>query len=324
MVKLWTEIETEMLETMYDHKRPVREIAEVLKRSNKSVVNKANTLGLGKINLLTEKEIQYIIDNYKNYNLKEIAKELNRTKSFVCRKAKKLGLDMNCKKKEITKGYIDNEGHYHKKGWKRKTEEEIKKNHKQSSLRMKEWHNTHEHPKGMLNKTHSKEYKQEISKRVIKYWENITEEEKEERRVKHVMTRIKNGTLSPQKFHKSPYSRTRGGKRADLDNTYFRSSWEANVARYYTYKNIKWEYEPKRFIFKDIKKGNISYMPDFYLPETDEWIEVKGWMDAQSKTKLKRFAKFFPDENSRLKLIMQKEYDVIKKEKAFIDNWEDK
>lgn len=35
---------------------------------------------------------------------------------------------------------------------------------------------------------------------------------------------------------------------------------------------IVWEYEPKRF-----KLSWCTYMPDFYLPEFDIWVEVKGW-----------------------------------------------
>ena len=46
---------------------------------------------------------------------------------------------------------------------------------------------------------------------------------------------IKNNTLNPMKNQSNPYSRTKSGKRKDLNNTYFRSSWEANIARFYNY-----------------------------------------------------------------------------------------
>lgn len=35
--------------------------------------------------------------------------------------------------------------------------------------------------------------------------------------------------------------------------------------------DIVWQYEPKRF-----KLSWCSYTPDFYLPEFDIWVEVKG------------------------------------------------
>lgn len=164
-----------------------------------------------------------------------------------------------------------------------------------------------------------------ITKKRIKskYWETITPEQKEERKLKQRKTKIKNGTLNPMPFQKNPYSRAKGGKREDLGNIYFRSTWEANIARYYNYIGIKWEYEPKTFVFENVTRGSVSYTPDFYLPEEDKWIEVKGWLDSKSKTKLKRFARQYPDEYKKLELIQQKEYNKIKKEtSSFIKNWE--
>lgn len=128
-----------------------------------------------------------------------------------------------------------------------------------------------------------------------------------------------NGRKESEKHH----SRAKGGKRKDLDNIYFRSSWEANIARYYNYLGIKWEYEPKTFVFKNITRGSVSYTPDFYIPEEDKWIEVKGWMDSKSKTKLRRFKDQYPEEYSKLVLIQEKEYNSIKRKlSCFIKNWE--
>ena len=100
-------------------------------------------------------------------------------------------------------------------------------------------------------------------------------------------------------------------------------AWEANVARYYNYLGIEWQFEPKTFIFENIKRGSVSYTPDFYLPKEDKWVEVKGWMDGKSKTKLKRFKEQYPDEYAKLQLITEKEYKEIQRKLAcFIKNWE--
>ena len=59
-----------------------------------------------------------------------------------------------------------------------------------------------------------------------------------------------------------------------------------------------WEYEPKTFWFVEIMRGVRSYTPDFLITNIDgtqEYHEVKGYMDAKSKTKIKRMAKYFPD-----------------------------
>lgn len=90
-----------------------------------------------------------------------------------------------------------------------------------------------------------------------------------------------------------------GGKRH-----YFRSKWEANFARYLQFCKendhiFDWEYEPETFWFTEIKRGVRSYKPDFkrYNSETQwDWIEVKGYMDSRSLTKIKRFRKYYPKE----------------------------
>lgn len=61
----------------------------------------------------------------------------------------------------------------------------------------------------------------------------------------------------------------------------------------------EWEHEPKTFWFEEIKRGTRSYLPDFKvtcLDGTHYWVEVKGFMDAKSKTKLKRFKKYYSKE----------------------------
>lgn len=59
-----------------------------------------------------------------------------------------------------------------------------------------------------------------------------------------------------------------------------------------------WEYETDLFWFEGIKRGTNNYTPDFKIFNTDgsvEYHEVKGYMDAKSKTKLKRMKKYHPD-----------------------------
>jgi hypothetical protein len=73
-----------------------------------------------------------------------------------------------------------------------------------------------------------------------------------------------------------------------------------------------WEYEPETFYFEGIKRGTTNYKPDFkvYRPDTSHfWVEVKGYMDAKSKTKIKRFAKYFPSES--LIVVLDKNFLAI-------------
>ncbi len=60
-----------------------------------------------------------------------------------------------------------------------------------------------------------------------------------------------------------------------------RSQWEVKVADYLTHTGDKWLYEPH---ILDLGDG-VLYIPDFYLPDKDEYIEVKGWKSPNSMRK---------------------------------------
>lgn len=96
---------------------------------------------------------------------------------------------------------------------------------------------------------------------------------------------------------------------------FFRSNWEFKVAKLLQMlkeKNeiLEWEHEPKTFWFEEIKRGTRSYLPDFKVTRPDKthyWIEVKGYMDRKSKTKIKRFKKYYPDEEI---MIVEKDWFI--------------
>ena len=52
----------------------------------------------------------------------------------------------------------------------------------------------------------------------------------------------------------------------------FRSRLEARWAVFFDYLGISYEYEPEGFQMDD----TTCYLPDFYIPEWDAYIEVKG------------------------------------------------
>jgi hypothetical protein len=89
---------------------------------------------------------------------------------------------------------------------------------------------------------------------------------------------------------------------------YAKSLWEANYARYLQWLQDKgeilyWEYEPKTLYFDGIKRGVTNYKPDFRITEIggyQYWVEVKGYMDSKSLTKIKRFKKYYPEEEIRV------------------------
>lgn len=134
---------------------------------------------------------------------------------------------------------------------------------------------------------------------------------------------------NPEMWPKTKNKRSKIGKRQDLDNKFFRSSWEANYARYLNLLKsdgiiIKWEYETDTFYFEGIKRGSRFYTPDFKIflsEERYEYHEIKGYMDTRSKTKLKRMSKYFPNET--VILIDKIKYKELEKQFKFkIPFWE--
>lgn len=134
------------------------------------------------------------------------------------------------------------------------------------------------------------------------------------------------------------------GYREDLDCG-FRSSWEANIARLFNYKGIKWKYEPyfihlnppphlkgirdKASMVKRMPSPDnpseivekIIYMPDFVL-EDGTIVEVKGFWDSRSKINVSQFMEQYPDK--KYIVVDTDIYRCINKTyKDIISNWED-
>lgn len=67
-----------------------------------------------------------------------------------------------------------------------------------------------------------------------------------------------------------------------IETTYrgcrFRSRLEARWAVFFDFLEIEWRYEPERY-----GTELSTYLPDFYLPRTKTWVEVKGEADALQK-----------------------------------------
>jgi len=76
------------------------------------------------------------------------------------------------------------------------------------------------------------------------------------------------------------------------------SKWEADFARYINAIGEPYQYESRTFIFSD----GSGYTPDFYLPNSGTWIEVKGraGLCGRGKTKVERFREEFPKEKLRV------------------------
>jgi hypothetical protein len=224
-------------------------------------------------------------------NLDAFAKRCGRDKTNVCRKARSLGLT-NQKRPELLQTNLSDRGPRFATAAERSAA---------ASARVKDHQAKNGHPRGMLGKRHTEETRLAMSAASKARWADpssgLNSPEQAQRRSDQLIARIESGQM------RAGYSRTRGGRRADLDGRYFRSAWEANYARFLNFLKARgeisgWEYECKTFVFEAIKRGTRAYTPDFKVTTGDrhEWHEVKGWMDQPSRTRLKRMAKYFPAE----------------------------
>lgn len=190
----------------------------------------------------------------------------------------------------------------------------------------KEWIKSKGHPKGFLGGSHTEKAKQAISKKSIANWKSMPEDDKAAMILKQLKTRDRNGTMAkprPMCSWKQQWAEINGVKK------FYRSRWELNYAYYLEWLRLNnqiksWEHEPETFWFEGVKRGCMSYLPDFKVTENDGTIcyhEVKGWMDDRSKTKLRRMAKYHP--SVKMVLIDATVYrSIAKKAKLFIKEWQ--
>jgi len=107
-----------------------------------------------------------------------------------------------------------------------------------------------------------------------------------------------------------------GGKCHSKKNSYkggyykgiwMRSSYEIIYAKWLDKNKIKWKYEYKTF---DL--GYTTYIPDFYLPKRNRYIEIKGYWRDDARKKVKLFRKLYS--NIKLSVIISTEIKRIKKD----------
>jgi hypothetical protein len=285
----------------------------------------------------TNEELEFLERYYAKQGKMFCANALGRTEAAVRGKAAQLGL-----KKDVESDFFKDwqeRARLAKVGRKRPNqaivmkrlhdEGKLLKTEKQKqdiSIRQKKWIEENGHPRGALGMKHSDETKKIISQKSVLNQFLMTEEEKHQKVLKMMKTKEANGNMiteRPKTTWKSGWREIGGYKK------YYRSRWEANYARFLEFlkgQNLvkDWKHEPKTFWFEGVKRGTVSYLPDFWVEDVNGDIsfhEVKGWMDDRSKTKLKRMAKYYPD--VKLIVVSSKEYKALEKQVGhIIKDWE--
>lgn len=129
------------------------------------------------------------------------------------------------------------------------------------------------------------EIKQKISNG-IKKWRNSLTEQQYDEYCKSISRGLLNsdknvGGVRPgqNKWRGSWYYNKHEKREVWLD-----SSWEVAYAEYLDKNNTKWIRNEKRFDY-NFKGGTYKYIPDFYLPDKNLYVEVKGMVKERDKFK---------------------------------------
>jgi hypothetical protein len=265
----------------YLNLKNVWKVGKYLGMCGQSIHERLQKMGLNNsINILTCEEKIKIENFYRegflfgDGKMQALSKELKRTRQFIARYAQSIGLT----------------------NFKRTRSLEY---NKRISLQRVGWWSNRIHPKGMLGKKHSQEFCKKQSFRFKSWHVSLSDEFKAKMYKKAVITARERGNYDRKHGSWKQEWKTIGGKKK-----FFRSRWEVNYAKYLEFLKVQgkisdWLHEPETFWFNDILRGARSYLPDFKiinLDGTHSWVEVKGWMDDRSKTKLKRFKKYYPEE----------------------------
>jgi hypothetical protein len=126
----------------------------------------------------------------------------------------------------------------------------------------------------------SEETKQKLSKSTILQNFNESEETKQ-RRINTIHKRIEEGT-----WHTS-YN---NGEAFEYNGLKLDSSWEVKYVEFLDKMEILWIRTKDSFPYMLYGKSH-RYFPDFYLPETEEYIEIKGYKTERDEAKWKYFPK---------------------------------
>lgn len=300
-------IQDKDLVSSYQRTKSVWETAKEFNLCGQYVHRRLSKIGvIKKMNIFSDYEKQKLISIYSlgfkkgDGVLEKLAEELQRTKQFLCRQARKLGLT---NKKRIC-------------------------NEKLCSLmseNSKTYIATHGHNKGMLGKHHSYEFKKMISECNKNKWASFSEDKKNVILLKRALSKKAINNRNNCSW-KAGYRNIGGIK------YFYRSKWEANYARYLQKLKedgiiLSWEHEPDTFLMYTKEGKPTSYIPDFKVCKLVDgkkyynYHEVKGWIDDRSKYKIDEFKKIYGD--SFLNVIYASEYNKIKKEaSSIIEGWE--
>lgn len=98
-------------------------------------------------------------------------------------------------------------------------------------------------------------------------------------------------------------------KNIEYNGVTLKGSWEVIVAKWFDENNIKWEHESKSFDY--VWNGIRKYFPDFYLPDFDVYVEVKGYETERDLAKWKNIPNLVVFKLNEIKQIKNKTLGLL-------------
>lgn len=102
-------------------------------------------------------------------------------------------------------------------------------------------------------------------------------------------------------------------KKKDGSLIWLDSSYEKTFVSFLDSNDIEWIKNTQRFPYYH-KDEKFNYIPDFYLPEFQIWIEVKGWVKDKDFSKWKDFP-------HTLIVIKKKDLEELRELNAGVAEW---
>jgi len=100
------------------------------------------------------------------------------------------------------------------------------------------------------------------------------------------------------------------------------STWEVACAERLDTLGIKWQRDPSiKLQYRDKKLRLRNYIPDFYLPEYDVYLEIKGYWTEAAKWKMRDIMVRYPGKIRLLESITEISELSIPVEPTIIECW---
>jgi hypothetical protein len=129
-----------------------------------------------------------------------------------------------------------------------------------------------------------------------------------ETRAKHSASMKRAVENNPEAYSSSNRGRV---KQIEYDGIKFQGNWELDFYKWCVSNNVPCERNTTGFKYE--WNGTRTYFPDFYLPEKDEYVEVKGYQTERDNAKWKQFP-------NSLRLIMKDDIMKIRKQHFVYDD----